>query len=92
MPSGGLPGDHRSPIDTAGIWSHESYETILYGMDFLDKECDDWYGQQRPDPGVLKHVAEKLNLAQQKLPPHDVWLHRVLGMPIYTTSPGETKQ
>ena len=90
LPSGGVPGDHRSPVDTAGIWSHESYETILYGMDFLDKECDDWYGKQRPDPGVLRHVVEKLKLAQQKLPPHDVWLHRVLGMPIYPTSRGET--
>jgi tryptophan halogenase len=92
LPSGGLPGDHRSPIDTAGIWSHESYETILYGMDFLDKECDAWYGKRRPDPGVLRHVIEKLKVAQQKLPLHDVWLHRVLGMPVYPKSREETSR
>jgi len=86
LPSSGLPGDHRSPVDTAGLWSHESYETILYGMDFLYKECDDWYGRQRPNPGVLPHVLEKLKLARQKLPPHALWLQRVLGMPDYPTS------
>jgi len=86
LPSGGLPGDHRPPVDTAGLWSHESYETILYGMDFLDKECDDWYGQQRPDSTLVRHVVEKLQQARQKLPPHDVWLQQVLGMPNYAAT------
>ena len=89
LPSGDLPGDHRPPVDTAGLWSYESYETILYGMDFLSKECDDWYGQQRPDSTLLRHVLEKLQMAPKKLPPHVVWLQRVLGMPDYPTS-GET--
>ena len=86
LPTGGLPGDHRPPIDTAGLWSYESYETILYGMDFLHEECDDWYGQQRPDSTLLRHVLEKLQMAPKKLPPHAVWLQRVLGMPDYPTS------
>ena len=86
LPSGGLPGDHRPPVDTAGLWSHESYETILYVMDFLDKECDDWYGQQRPDSTLVRHVVEKLQQARQKLPPHDVWLQQVLGMPNYAAT------
>jgi tryptophan halogenase len=86
LSSGGLPGDYRSPVDTAGLWGYQNYETILYGMDFLNKECDDWYGQQRPNPGVLRHVVERLNLARQKLPPHDVWLKQVCGMPDYPSS------
>ena len=86
LSSGGLPGDHRSPVDTGGLWSHENYESILYGMDFLNKECDDWYGRQRPNPGVLQHVVERLDLARQKLPPHDVWLKQVCGMPDYPSS------
>lgn len=86
LPSGGLPGDHRPPVDTAGLWSHESYETILYGMDFLDKECDAWYGQQRPDSTLVRHVLDKLKQARQKLPPHDVWLQQVLGMPNYAAT------
>ena len=83
LPSGGLPGDHRSPIDTAGLWSYESYEAILYGMDFLREECDRWYGVDRKPPPVLRHVIDKLQAATHKLPPHDAWLQRVLGMRAY---------
>jgi tryptophan halogenase len=91
LPSGGLPGDHRSPIDTASLWSYESYEAILYGMDFLDRECDDWYGRNRPAPTILKHVIDKLKVARQKLPRHEVWLQRVVGMADHpTTSRGKT--
>jgi tryptophan halogenase len=86
LSSGGLSGDHRSPIDTAGLWGYESYEAILYGMDFLRDECDAWYGQNRPKPRVLKRVIDKLQLAPTKLPPHDIWLQRVLGMPRYAAS------
>jgi tryptophan halogenase len=89
LPSGGLPGDHRCPIDTAGLWGYESYEAILYGMDFLREECDAWYGKDRPKPKVLKRVIDKLQMAPRKLPPHDVWLQRVLGMNRYAPSVGE---
>jgi tryptophan 7-halogenase len=86
LPSGGVPGDHRSPIDTASLWSYESYEAILYGMDFLDAECDAWYGRNRPPPKVLRNVIEKLTAARRKLPPHHIWLQRVAGMPEYSTT------
>jgi tryptophan halogenase len=83
LPSNGYPGDHRSPIDTGTIFSIHSYEAILYGMAFLDKECDDWYGMSRRQSGVFKKVIEGLNIAARELPPHDVWLQQVLGMPQY---------
>lgn len=83
LPTGGLPGDHRTPIDTAGLWSHESYEAILYGMGFLDQECDRWFGTNRPKSVPLKQVLDVLAMAPRKLPPHHVWLQRVLGMPEY---------
>ena len=86
LPSGGLPGDHRSPIDTAGLWNHESYEAILYGMDFLRDECDEWFGKDRPKTRVPAYVVDKLKLAPRNLPPHDVWLKRVLGMPDYPSA------
>jgi tryptophan halogenase len=92
LPAGGMPGDHRSPVDTAGLWGYESYEAILYGMDFLDKESDEWYGVQRPDSTLLRHVVEKLQKARQKLPPHDVWLQQVLGMPDYSGLKNNTRQ
>ena len=86
LPSGDLPGDHRNPIDTAGLWNHESYEAILYGMDFLATECDKWFGTERPKPRVLKQVLKLLTTAPRKLPLHDVWLKRVLSMPDYPKS------
>jgi tryptophan halogenase len=84
--SAGFPGDHRAPVDSAKMFGIDSYEAILYGMDFARKECDEWYGLDRPAPRVYKQVIEILQQCQQKLPPHDVWLQRVLGMPKYRTS------
>ncbi len=89
LSSGGIPGDHRSPIDTATIFGIDSYEAILYGMDFARKECDDRYGLNRPTPRVYKEVIDVLKQCQQKLPPHDVWLKRVVGMSHYQTSSKE---
>ena len=89
LPSGNFPGDHRSPIDTKGLWNHESYEMILYGMDFLDQECDEWFGKHRLKPQLLKNIFQALATAPQVLPEHQAWLQRVLGMSAYPTSQGK---
>jgi len=83
MPSGGLPGDHRTPVDTSGCFSLSSYEAILYGMDFLRAECDQWFGTDRPASKVPKGIGDRLRDAPHKLVPHDVFLKRVAGMPDY---------
>ncbi len=83
LPSAGLPGDHRPPIDTAGLFGLESYEAILYGMDFLSEECDRWFGRERPPTRVPRFVTDRLRLAPKALPPHEVWLRHVVGMPEY---------
>lgn len=83
LQSDGLPGDHRSPIDTGGVFTLSSYEAILYGMDFLKDECDQWFGCNRPPSQVPARIASRLAAAPHKLPPHDVWLQRVIGMPEY---------
>ena len=92
LPSSKVAGDYRSPVDTASLWDHENYEVVLYGMDFLNEECDDWFGEQRPNPGVPRHIVERLRLAPQKLPPHAIWLQQVCGMPNYPTSERVTQQ
>jgi tryptophan halogenase len=84
--SGSGPGDHRPPIDTAGLWGYTSYEAILYGMDFLRAECDRWYGTKRPPTRLYKQVLDTLQSAKQQLPPHDQWLSQVLGMSRYRKS------
>ena len=79
--SGGLPGDHRPPIETGGVFGLSSYEAILYGMEFLSEECDRWYGKNRPPSEVLRPVSQRIQTARQTLPRHDEWLQRVCGMP-----------
>ena len=83
LQSGGLPGDHRSPIDTAGVFTLSSYEAILYGMDFLRPECDQWFGNNRPASKIPQRIANRLKAAPEKLPRHNIWLQRKIGMPNY---------
>ena len=75
--------DDRAPIDTGRLWNHHSYEAILYGMDFLRSECDEWFGRSRPRPAIHRKVIDGIQTAQKKLPPHDAWLQRMVGMPDY---------
>jgi len=81
--SAGIPGDHRTPIDTGKLFTRSSYEAVLYGMDFMNEECRELYGDDRPPSAVHRQIVERLTMAPRKLPPHDIWLKRVLGMPDY---------
>jgi len=91
LPAAGLPGDHRPPVDTAVVFGLESYEAILYGMHFLAEESDAWFGKDRPRTHVPGYIIERLKLAQRSLPPHDVWLRHVVGMPEYAVTAGAQK-
>jgi tryptophan halogenase len=73
-------------VDTSGVFSLSSYEAILYGMDFLREECDRWFGTERPVSQVAKGIQDKLRAVPGSLPPHDLWLQRVIGMPVYPSS------
>ncbi len=90
LPSGDIAGDHRSPIDTANVFGIDSYEAILYGMDFLSAECDNWFGESRPATRIAATISERLAVAPRKLPPHDLWLKRILGMPDYSATRGNS--
>ena len=78
--------DQRPAVDTAGLWNHESYEAILYGMDFLRGESLEWFGEHRPKTRVRKRIIEDLQRASRVLPKHDEFLKRALGMPDYPVS------
>jgi tryptophan halogenase len=84
--SGGTLGDTRNPVDTGRLWNHHSYENILYGMDSLRDECRERYGENLPRSAVLKQVLKAVDAAPGKLPPHDVWLQRMVGMADYSKS------
>jgi tryptophan 7-halogenase len=81
LPTGGIAGDHRAPIDTGKLFTRSSYEAVLYGMDFLGEEYRQRYGNARARTSIHRHVAERLAVAPQKLPPHALWLQRMVGMP-----------
>ncbi|SNY43489.1 tryptophan halogenase [Arsukibacterium tuosuense] len=78
--------DSRAAVDTGGLWNHESYECILYGMGFLEQECQQRYGPELAPSGVHPAIIQRLQMARQKLPPHAIWLNRVLDMPQYPTA------
>ena len=73
----------RGFVDTGHLWAHESYECILYGMDFMGEEYKAKLGDKRMPPVVSEAVMQRLLEAPSKLPPHDVWLQTVLGMKKY---------
>ena len=81
LPDGGLPGDHRPPVDTGDLFGLDSYEHILYGMDFLRSECDAWFGGERPPSSVAPLVARRVAAAPNLLPQHHRWLEQAVGMP-----------
>ena len=75
--------DRRPPVDTAGLWNHESYEAILYGMDFLRDECRERFGEDLPQTAVHRRIVQRLQAAPHKLPTHEAWLKQTVGMPDY---------
>jgi tryptophan halogenase len=82
-----LPQDHGSDsrvlVDTGGLWNHQSYECILYGMDFMADEYRERYGRDRPKSRVAQPVIDRLRAAPARLAPHDIWLQQVVGMEQY---------
>ena len=75
--------DSRQPIDTGKVFPSTSYEAILYGMDFLGEEQKFKLGESRAKAKVHPKVQGRLAMAPQKLPPHEFWLQKILGMANY---------
>ena len=75
--------DQRISVDTAGLWNHESYQCIMYGMDFMREEIIEKYGANLPPAQVNPAIFSRLKAAQVKLPPHHIWLKEKLSMDDY---------
>ncbi len=75
--------DPRPAVDTAGLWNHESYECILYGMDFLKTEYARKNGMKLPQTRISSHLLNRLQEAKSKLPPHEIWLKEKMNMDSY---------
>ncbi len=79
----GHGGDVRAPVDTAGLWGFESYECILYGMDFEPDHYQGLHGGVCPPSQVPGHISDRLSAAPYKLPPHEQWLQKMVDMKSY---------
>lgn len=77
--------DNRTPVDTAALWNHESYECIIYGMHALGSD-NMTFNDHKPNLQVHPYIINRLTTAQQKLPLHDVWLKNMSGMKEYPTA------
>jgi len=75
--------DNRANVDTASLWNHESYQCILYGMEFMLEEVEAEFGTERPPAQVHPQVIQRLQAANSKLPPHHIWLKQIVGMNEY---------
>lgn len=80
------PAFSHAPVDTAGLWNHESYLCILLGMDSLQGDSELGSRQQRAQPHVYDAVIQRLREANKKLPPHALWLQEKVGMGRYPTA------
>ena len=79
-------GDARPPIDTGKLFTRSSYEAVMYGMDFMREEYSARFGPRLPPTPVPQRILERLRLAPGKLPKHDTWLQKMVGMPEYPTT------
>ena len=82
--------EHKSPSfsdfhDTLQLFSHHTYEYVMYGMDF---QRDKIAGRQMPGTQVSKVVTDALSRARSVLPNHDRWLQSKLGTAYNTAAKG----
>ena len=73
--------DCRPPVDTAKLWSHYSYECIMYGMDYVPFDggasVPDLAG--RPRSMIQQRVSQRVQAAPQRLPTHKDYLRHIAG-------------
>ncbi len=60
--------------DQFRLFSHQSYEYILYGMDFNAGGYGERFGETRPATRVPPHVGKVVEAARTRLPRHEAWL------------------
>jgi len=77
---------NSGPVDTAGLWNHESYLCILLGMGFQSAEGTRHNSAGQVKPQVFKRVLEHLQEGHKTLPPHALWLQANVGMKKYNTT------
>jgi tryptophan halogenase len=65
--------------DQFRLFSHQSYEYILYGMDFMQGAYTERFGGRVQPAVVPPHIARVVEAARTRLPRHEAWLAREHG-------------
>ena len=87
-PSGAGAGDDgRPPVDTAKLWSHYSYECIMYGMEHIPNIEAHMTNGARPPAQIQQRVKMRVKNAPSKLPKHEEYLREKIGLEDYPTGP-----
>ncbi len=60
--------------DQFRLFSHQSYEYILYGMDFFSGGYRERFGDSPQPTQVPPHVGKVVEAARTRLPRHEAWL------------------
>ncbi len=81
----GVTFDDRPAVDTGGLWNYQSYEFIMYGMQFCGQHLPP-PDANAPKPVPLPAVSSMAEETRWALPQHHVWLQRMVGMKEYKDS------
>ena len=79
--------DRRPPVDTAKLWTHYSYECIMYGMDFSSANWADFDGDVGFPAEIQPRVKARLAQLRQHLPRHEDYLRKIVGFEAPPTGP-----
>lgn len=82
---------HKSPSradfeNQFTLFSHQSYEFVLYGMSFPEDYYPFKDGEARPAISVPEFISERVASAPEKLPTHAEWLRQIVGMQEYSSA------
>ncbi len=78
--------DRRPPVDTAKLWSHYSYECIMYGMNFTGRDRVE--GDEQGFPAEIQpRVKARVAQLRKHLPSHEEYLQRTVGFEAPPTGP-----
>ncbi len=64
--------------DQFRLFSHQSYEYILYGMDFYKTGFSERFGRQQHKTQLPDNIAQIVAAAKTRLPKHEQWIHAEL--------------
>ncbi len=86
-PSSDGIGDRRPTVDTAKLWSHYSYECIMYGMHHDCRDRPMALQGARPPARVQPRVSNRVAQASKSLLRHEDFLRQTVGLDDFPVGP-----